>query len=69
MNANVVVELMKNARTPAGCDDLMLQESKFLFQNASGVKSYDRPCLLKVVLEEIDSTLSVNIEIHRQAIE
>ena len=31
--------------------------------------SYDGPCMLKVLLEEIDPTSSVNIEMHRQAIE
>ena len=69
VNANVVVELMKNTLTPGGWDDLMLQESKFLFQDAQGVKSYDGPCLLKVILEDIDPTSSVNIEMHRQSIE
>ena len=46
----------------------MQQESKFLFQGANGIKSYDGPCLLKIVLKEIDPTLSINIEIRRQAI-
>ena len=69
VNANVVVEIVKNTLTPGGWDDLMLQEDKFLFISAEGVKSFDGPSLLKVVLEEIDPTSSVNIEMHRQSIE
>ena len=69
VNANVVVEIVKNTLTPGGWDDLMLQEDKFAFLSAEGVKSFDGPSLLKVLLEEIDPTSSVNIEMHRQAIE
>lgn len=69
VNGNVVVELIKNTLTPGGWDDLMLQELKFSFQGVNGIKSYDGPTMLKVVLEEIDPTASVNIEMHRQAIE
>lgn len=69
VNGNVVVELIKNTLTPGGWDDLMLQEAKFSFQGANGIKSYDGPTMLKVILEEIDPTASVNIEMHRQAIE
>ena len=33
------------------------------------MKSYDGRIMLKVLLEEIDPTVSVNVELHRQAIE
>ena len=69
VNGNVVVELVKNILTPKGWNDLMLQQEKFSFYNSMGEKSYDGPTLLKVVIEEIDPTASVNIELHRQAIE
>ena len=32
------------------------------------MKSYNGPTFLKVLLEEIDPTASVNVELHRQAI-
>ena len=67
-NGNVVVELIKNTLTPGGWDDLMLQDAKFSFQGVDGVKSYNGPTMLKVILEEIDPTASVNIEMHRQTI-
>ncbi len=69
VNGNVVVELLKNIFTPGGFEDLMLQSEKFTFTNTAGVKSYDGPTMLKVALEEIDPTASVNIEMHRQSIE
>ena len=69
VNWNVVVELVKNILTPKGWNDLMLQQEKFSFYNSMGEKSYDGPTLLKVVIEEINPTASVNIELHRQAIE
>ena len=47
----------------------MLQQHKFAFTNITGMKSYNGPTLLKVLLEEIESTASVNMEIHCQAIE
>ena len=69
VNGNVVVELLKNILTPNGFEDLMLHQEKFTFTSATGVKRYDGPTMLKVALEEIDPTSSVNIEMHRQAIE
>ena len=69
VHANVVVEIGKNFLTPNGWDDLMLQQHKFAFMDITGMKSYDGPTLLKVLLEEIDPTSSVNVELHRQAIE
>ena len=69
VHGNVVVELIKNILTPGAWDDLMLQELKFGFTDTLGTKSYDGPTMLKVLLEEIDPTSSVNIELHRQAIE
>ena len=47
----------------------MLQSHKFTFINNFGVKSYDGPTMMMVAIEEIDLTASVNIEMHRQAIE
>ena len=47
----------------------MLQQHKFAFMDITGMKSYDGPTFLKVLIEEIDPTASVNVEIHRQAIE
>ena len=69
MNGNVVVELLKNILTPIGFKDLMLQLDKFTFTDTTGEKRYDGPTMLKVALEEIDPTSSVNVELHRQAIE
>ena len=69
VHANVVVGIVKNFLTPNGWDDLMLQQHKFAFTDINGMKSYDGPTLLKVLLEEIDPTASVNLELHRQAIE
>ena len=69
VHENVVVEIVKNFLTPNGWDDLMLQQQKFVFSDITGMKSYDGPTLLKVLLEEIDPTASVKVELHCQAIE
>ena len=47
----------------------MLQQHRFAFTDITGMKSYDGPTFLKVLLEEIDPTASVNMELHRQATE
>ena len=47
----------------------MLQQHKFAFTDITGMKSYDGPTILKVLLEEIYPIASVNVELHRQAIE
>ena len=65
VNGNVVSEIIKNILTPLAWDDRMLQEDKCGFNDPTGIKSYDGPCMLKVLLEEIDPTSSVNIEMHR----
>ena len=69
VNGNVVVELLKNILTPGGFNDLMLQSHKFTFINNFGVKSYNGPTMMMVAIKEIDLTASVNIKMHRQAIE
>ena len=69
VHVNAVVEIVKNFLTPNGWDDLMLQQHKFAFTDITGMKIYDGPTMLKVLLEEIDPTASVNVELHRQAIE
>ena len=69
VHANVVVEIVKNFLTPNGWNYLMLQQHKFDFTDITGMKSYDGPTMLKVLLEEIDPTAPVNLELHRQAIE
>ena len=47
----------------------MLQQHNFAFTDITGMKSYDGPTLIKVLLEEIDPTASVNLELHLQAID
>ena len=69
VHGNVVVEIIKNCLTPSGWDDLMLEKDKFTFVTSTGSESYDGPVMLKVLFENIDPTSSVNIELHRQAIE
>ena len=69
VHANVMVEIVKNFLTPNRWDDLMLQQHKFAFTDITGMKSYDGPTMLKVLLEEIEPTSPVNVELHRQAIE
>ena len=69
IHENVVVEIFKNFLTPNIWDDLMLQQHKFAFTEITGMKSYNGPTLLKVLLKEIDPTASFNVELHRQAIE
>lgn len=68
VNGNVVAELIKKILTPSGFDDLMLESPKFTFTSLGGQKSYDGQTMLKVLLEEIDPTALVKIEMHRQAI-
>jgi len=69
VNANVVGEIIKNTLTPPAWDDLMLHSAKFTFVSPTGSKSYDGPCMMKVIYSEIEPTASVNIALHRQAIE
>ena len=69
VNANVVVEIVKNFLTPNGWDYLMLQQHKFAFTDTTGITIYDGQTMLKVLLEEIDPTASVNVKLHSQAIE
>ena len=68
LHVNVVVEIVKNFLTPNGWDYLMLQQQNVSFPDITGMKSYDGPTMLKVLLNEIDPTASVNVELHRQAI-
>ena len=67
-NANVVIEIIKNNLTPGAWDNLMLQHEKSSFVNADGNKNYDGPKMTKVLIEDIDTYSSINIELHRQAI-
>ena len=64
-----MVEIVKKFLTPNVRDDLMLQQHKFAFTDTTGMKSYDGLKILKFLLEEIDPTSLVNMELHRQAIE
>ena len=68
VHVNVIVEIVKNFLTPNRWDNLMLQQHKFSFTDITGMKSYDGPTMIKVLLKEIIPTSSVNVEIHRQAI-
>ena len=61
VHANVVVKIVKNFLTPNGWDDLMLQKYKFAFTDTNGMKSYDGPTMIKVLLKEIYPTASVNV--------
>ena len=56
-----MVEIVKNFLTPNRWDDFMLQQHKFAFTDITGMKSYDGPTMLKVLLKEIDPTASVNV--------
>ena len=47
----------------------MLQHKKFRIVSADGTKNYDVPTIMKVFSEDIDPSLPINIELHRQAIE
>ena len=69
VHASVVSEIIKGMLTPKGWEDLMLEKAKFTFVDTTGIETYDGPTMLKVTLEEIDPTSTVNIELHRQAIE
>ena len=69
VHTNFFVVIVKNFLTPNVWDDLMLQQHQFAFTGITGIKSYNRPTLLKFLLDEIDPTASVNMELHRQAIE
>ena len=64
-----MMEIVNNFLTPNGWDDLMLQQHTFAFMDITGMKSYNGPTMLKVLLKEIDPAASVNLELHRQAIE
>ena len=65
VNSNVVMENIKNILTPGGWDDLMLQHPKFSFVNVDSTKNYDGPTMMKVLLEDIEPSSSVIIELHR----
>ena len=65
----MVMERIKNTLTPGAWEDFMLQHEKLSFVNADGTKTYDGPKMMKVLPEDIDPSSSINIELHRQAIE
>ena len=69
VHTNVVVEIVNNFLTPNGWDDLMLQQHTFAFTDITGIKSSDGPTMIKALLEEIDPTASVNMELHCRTIE
>ena len=69
MDANVVMEIIKNTLKTGAWDDLMVQHDKFSFVNVGGTKNCNGPTMMKVLLENIDPSSSINIELHRQAIE
>ena len=69
VNENAVVEIIKNTLTSSAWNDMMLNERKSSFVNSDGTKSYDGPTILKVLLEDIDLSSSINTKHHRQAIE
>ena len=69
VHANVVMEIVKNLLTPNVWDDLMLQQHKFSFTDITGMKIYKGPTMLKVLLGDIETRASVNVELHHQAIE
>ena len=56
VHANVVAEIVKNFLTPNGWDDLMLQKHKFDITDITGMKSYDGPTMLKVLLAHCSSS-------------
>ena len=49
VNANLVMELIKNTLTLVAWDDLMLQHEKFSFVNADGTKNYDGPTMINSI--------------------
>ncbi len=66
----IITEIIKGMLSLTGWEDIMPKKAKFTFTDAAiGVETYDGPCMLKVLLEEIDPTTSANIELYRQAIE
>ena len=69
VNANVVIKIIENILTPKGWDTLMLQQHKFAFSGLTEKEIYDGLTMLKVFLEEVDPIASVNLELHRHAIE
>ena len=68
MNGNAVVKIIKNTLTPSAWDDMMLNKSKSSFVNSDGTKSDDGPTIMKVLLEDIDPSSSINTKLHRHAI-
>ena len=67
-HASVVTENLGSTITPTGWGDLMLHKAKFTFIDADGRESFDGVIMMKVSLEEVDPTSSVNIELNRQSI-
>jgi len=64
---NVVVGILK--LTPVSWDYFRLKKDKFTFVTTSGLEIYNGPMVLKVLLEDIDPTCSVNIECCSRVIE
>ena len=69
VDSNVVTENIKGILSAKGWQDILLESSSFTFTDASGMDWYDGPTMAKVLLEQIDPTSAVNLEMHRHAIE
>ena len=54
IHSNVDVVNIKGMLAPQGWEDIILQKEKLSFVDTNGKESYDGPCMLKVLLKEIN---------------
>ena len=69
VDSNVVQENIKGLLTAKGWQDLLLEQRSFTFTDSSGEDWYDGPTMCKVLLEQVDPTSAINLEMHRHSIE
>ena len=64
VDLQVVAELIKNILTDAEYVKLMLKRSIFTFEDdTTGIDLIDGPCLLKLLMDRVDPTIVIGIEV------
>ena len=70
VDSQVVAELIKNILTDAEYVKLMLKRIIFTFEDdMSGINFIDGPCLLKLLMDRVDSNIVIGIEFLRAKLE
>ena len=70
VNSQVVAEWLHNTLNDEGYSDILRQQELFSFvDSATGIVKFDGPTMLKIVLDTIDPSVVVGVEVHRKRLE